>query len=133
MKRKCIGIGAIVVIAIMGFMLYGHIAYRAATKHVERTGGYVDFIYYGPHWLTQLVGSSYPFKSPGIVELGKSASDQDLPFIKSLSQAKYLFLNGTHIEGPGLTNLSSWSQLQEVELTRSSITDEGMHFLLSIA
>jgi Leucine Rich repeat len=132
MKRKSIGLAILIAVVVAGFLLYCVVAGqgdRVAVKQVEQTGGYVKFVYYGPHWLTRLFGDSYPCKSAFIVEMGMQATDADLSSIKPLSKAKMLFLNGTHIEGPGLTNLLGWSSLQEIELTKSSITDEGMRSL----
>ena len=121
-----------IAVGVVGLLLYYAVACqsdRVAVKQVVQTGGYVKFVYYGPHWLTKLLGSSYPCKSAYIVEMGMKATDEDLSPIKPLSQAKMLFLSGTHIEGPGLTNLLGWSKLQEIELTKSSVTDEGMRSL----
>jgi len=122
---------------LVGFGLIGFATYFTAThsstmtvvRQVERTGGYVAFSHYGPDWLVKLLGNAYPCKSVREVGMGYQTSDGDLSVVASLKQARIVMLNATDVRGPGLARLKDMPKLEDLDLTKSAITDEGLKYL----
>jgi Leucine-rich repeat (LRR) protein len=132
-KKYYLLLGVFVVIGFATYFAVMHSREMTAAQQIERTGSYVDFNYHGPNWLVKLWGNAYPCKTVREVIMGQRTSDRDLSVLASLKYVRIVMLNLTDVKGPGLAQLKNMPKLENLDLTKSAITDEGLVYLNGLA
>ena len=112
---------------------------RAAVRQIQAAGGNVMFDYHnvaprtistsgrprGPEWLRKLFGPEL-FDRPVWVTLFDPPDEHWVDGVVQLPSIKYLLLSGEHVTDENVARLSGMTNLWELHLIQSSISDEAL-------
>jgi hypothetical protein len=85
----------------------------------------------GPQWLRYALGEHF-FDTVNFIDAPDIRNDDDLPFMKELTDVKYLVLTRAHITQERLKYIQALPNLQSLFLNGSTITDQGLCYLRNV-
>jgi hypothetical protein len=135
--------GLIVAVLLLGagfgWIVRGARIQRDAVAAIRRAGGSVTYAYErkfrekaGPRWLVEAIGVDY-LDHVHHVALTEKATDKMMTSIGDLSQLEELSLGGSSVTDPGLAHLHGLRSLRWLSLSTTGITDEGLRHIAGLS